>query len=154
MFKNSFIIATVTVVIGLFAVSSFAQRATPGPMQPWGGGTSTPAAAPAAASSTPIYAMNGGQFFGRLTAYDANYYEIIPAAGGIIKSYSNTCKRQDSNGVPGNMCVIAYFDNQGQHTYSGYAWFGINANVYIEWTNQNYGGFWRQYQTDWLYFRP
>lgn len=143
----------------LFAVmagASYAQCllgvANAGSNCPTGGGTSS-GGSTTTAQSTNLYYQNGGAFYGTVTAYQGSHFEIY-TNGTVIKTFKNSCKPASSNGVAGVVCSFGQFDRQGRHIYSGWGYFFQNGYVYLMWTNENMGAYWRQINTGWYGFRP
>lgn len=124
-------VLTVAVVLGILAAASYAQ-------------------------SGNLYYQSNGKFYGTVTVYNGSHYYIAvgsAAGGGEIKTLQNSC-RPVNNGVAGRLCSFAYFKN-GQHSYSGQAYFFQNGFVYLRWTNEKVAGNqWRQIDTGWYGFRP
>ncbi|HRH41468.1 MAG TPA: hypothetical protein PKY82_07450 [Pyrinomonadaceae bacterium] len=148
--KKAIILTTVLfAVIFITSQNSFAQQ---GPCllgvncPPTGGNT--------ASSTADIYFNSNGSYYGRVTAYNGVFYKIDTAGGTTIKTFKDSCRANDSNGVAGYVCTFAQFNNSGQHIYSGYGVFYQNGVVYLKWTNENVAGIWREIQTDWFAFRP
>ncbi|MBI3651526.1 MAG: hypothetical protein HY231_10950 [Acidobacteria bacterium] len=117
----------ITLVAGIMAVASYAQ-------------------------SNNLYYQNGGQYYGRVTVIPGSHFEI-ETNGTVIKTFRNSCRQVNSNGVAGVLCTFGQF-RDGRHLYSGQGYFFQNGLVYLNWTNENIGGTWRQINTGWYGFRP
>ena len=148
--KKAIILTSVLfAVILIGSQNSFAQQ---GPCM-LGVGNCSQSGGSTATSTTDIYFNSNGSYYGRVTAYNGVFYKI-DAGNTTIKTFKDSCKANDSNGVGGYICTFAQFNNDGQHIYSGYGVFYQNGVVYLKWTNENVGGTWRQIQTEWSAFRP
>lgn len=147
--KNAILLTTVLfAVIFITSQNSFAQQ---GPCLL---GVCSQGGSNTATSSADIYSNNDGTYYGRVTAYNGVFYKIDTIGSTTIKTFKDSCRPNDSNGVSGYVCTFAQFNNSGQHIYSGYGVFYANGVVYLKWTNENVGGTWRQIQTEWFAFRP
>jgi hypothetical protein len=105
------------------------------------------------AQSSNLHYQNGGAYYGRVTVIPGSHFEIY-TNGTVIKTFRNSCRNVNSNGVPGVLCTFGQF-RDGRHIYSGQGYFFQNGLVYLNWTNENVGGTqWRQINTGWYGFRP
>jgi hypothetical protein len=104
------------------------------------------------AQSNNLYYQNGGQYYGRVTVIPGSHFEIS-TNGTVIKTFRNSCRNVNSGGVAGVLCTFGQFKD-GRHIYSGQGYFFQNGLVYLNWTNENIGGQWRQINSGWYTFRP
>ncbi len=122
MLKNIIIISIAIITL---SISSFAQRPTPGPM---GGllGVGGPGS-----STAELVFQNGGQSYGKVTAFNGSHFELYVNDGSVIKTWPNSCY-EVNNGVKGYQCSFTHFYN-GIPAYSGYVMAFENAFVYLRW---------------------
>ncbi|MBX7171377.1 MAG: hypothetical protein K1X72_10490 [Pyrinomonadaceae bacterium] len=106
----------------------------------------------AQSASGKLYYVQGGAFYGTIYAYNGSHFEIY-TNNTVIKTFTNSCSAVSSGGVAGVLCTFGQFSN-GQHKYSGYGYFFKNGLVYLKWTNENMGAYWRNIDTGWYAFRP
>ena len=104
------------------------------------------------AQTGKLYYQSGGAYYGKVTVFPGSFFQI-DTNNSVIKTFANSCKPVSSGGVPGVLCTFGQFVN-GQHKYSGYGYFFQNGIVYLKWTNENMGAYWRQIDTGWYGFRP
>jgi hypothetical protein len=104
------------------------------------------------AQSNNLYYQKGGAYYGRVTVFPGSHFEIA-TNGTVIKTFANSCRPVSAGGVAGVLCTFGQFRN-GQHIYSGWGYFFQNGLVYLDWTNENMGAYWRQINTGWYGFRP
>ena len=103
------------------------------------------------AQSANIYYQSNGAYYGRVTVFPTHFQ--IETGNTVIKTFANSCRATSSGGVAGVVCSFGQFRN-GQHIYSGWSYFFRNGLVYLCWTNENVGGFWRTINSGWYGFRP
>ena len=104
------------------------------------------------AQSGKLYYQQGGAFYGTITVIPGSHFEIY-TNNTVIKTFRNSCSTVSSGGVAGVLCTFGQFRN-GQHIYSGRGYFFQNGIVYLNWTNENTAGIWRNINTGWYAFRP
>ena len=174
MFKNSIIIAIVTITIGLFTTSSFAQRPIPGQMSgllPGAAGTTNnntagtiakggrinPGGGTSRATGVAdlVYQSNGA-FFGTAYAYNGSHFELYTTDGGVLKTYANSCKPAPAVGsVKGVVCTFGHFGSNGQLYYSGWTYIYDNGIVYLRWMYSYKSNFkYVDGDTGWVAFKP
>ena len=159
MFRKLFFIAIVATFIGTFSANSFAQGCisllgVQSNCKP--GTTGTGTGTDKATGTTDLVFVSNGQLYGKAYAYDASHFELYPSGGGVLKTYSNSCKEAaPSNGVRGVVCTFGHFDNNNQLQYSGWTYIYENGVVYLRWMYQARSGFrYVDGDTGWVAFRP
>jgi hypothetical protein len=104
------------------------------------------------AQSGNLYYQQGGAYYGRVTVFPGSHFQIA-TNNTVIKTFANSCRPVNSGGVAGVLCTFGQFKD-GRHIYSGQGYFFQNGLVYLNWTNENIAGQWRQINTGWYAFRP
>lgn len=102
-----------------------------------------------AQASANMYYQQGGAFYGTIYAYHGSHWEIY-TNGTVIKTFKNSCRFMNGTDV---LCTFGQFRN-GQHIYSGQAYFTRAGFVYLRWTNENIAGVWRNINGGWIGFKP
>lgn len=102
--------------------------------------------------SNNLYYQSNGSYYGRVTVYSGSHFSIV-TGNSEIKTYRNSCRGVNTNGVAGVYCTFGQFSGS-RLTHSGDAYFYQNGTVYLRWLYEFVANQQRSINSGWYGFRP